>query len=59
MGGNEPDSFDGKTSQETADAGSVFKKRPVYKYFLQKFGSVYDPKGSILGPLLFLIPGYS
>jgi len=44
MGGNEPDSSDGKTNQETPYAGSILKKRPVCKYFLQKFGSVYGLK---------------
>jgi hypothetical protein len=44
MGGNKPDSSDGKTSQKTPYAASIFKKRPVYKHFLQKFGSVYGPK---------------
>jgi len=44
MGGNEPDSSGGKTSQETQYAGSILKKRRVYKYFLQKFGSIYGPK---------------
>jgi hypothetical protein len=29
--------------KQTQDAGRLFKIRPVYEYFLQKFMSVYSP----------------
>ena len=35
------------SSQQTQDSGRLFKIWPVYKYFAQKFRSVYSPKQEV------------
>ena len=41
---SEMDSSDDKTSQETQDAGRLFKIWPVLDYFQQKFKSIWNQK---------------